>query len=1096
MNLQETTSMNDLDDAFGNNIVSAYTEANSPSAYLTDNFDSFTKTQLPDLLGSVKPLECVHFTPDGGERRLVVSVVSNKLLPPMVVEPDSTSRPILPYECRIRNITYSGPLYVKLNIEVEWAGKKRSSTINDVYLGRLPIMIYSSLCHVRDPTKRQQYKECEHDPGGYFIISGREKCLVTQTGGLVNRTMRYKTKKSCAITCTSEKNHRMFTTTVKWDSNKKPVGITFPRLQEEVPVMTVLMAMGLSIEAIKSVFSQSEINLLHSSFQSLPASTEEAKQQISIREVYNLEATPQQAIDDAFEKMLVPHIQLNETGNKYNDKVCFLIKMIKELLQVSTGKLKPTDRDSLINQRMHSSYTLLSTLFLQLLITWSESIKKELNKLISKYKNPITDVKIRQVISSNNNITDGFCYALATGTFNTKNVNKKQLKGVSQQLARKIHMDTVSQLRRISSSIDAEMNKNPVPRFLHGTHFGRLCPAETPEGKSVGIEKTMATTAYISLHTDPTPIHDVSKQFLLPLAIETIEKGSDVYINGKLVGTTLKQDEVLYTVRKGRRSGQFEKDISISHKNNVIHVSTTSGRLCRPLMIVENNKLRYDGSEMHWNLLLNRGYIEYLDAEEEDTCYVAYFPKDITARSGHTHCEIKNALMNGINAASIPFSNKNPAPRNCFQSAMMKQSQGVYALNYQHRYDTTSNILYYQQKPLCETFLSRKLNVHGNPHGLNAIVAIMPFFGYGQEDSIIVKESFIQRGGFRADHYTTVESVAARNTKEKATFCKPTKKRKVGKYDKLDEDGIIYPGSKLENKDCLIGKKFVRHQFKNSAQNLFEEDQSILSDKTGYVESAKVFQDKKGNRATKIKIRTRQIPTVGDKFSSRHGQKGTIGMIFPEVDMPFNMFTGMTPDIIVNPCAIPSRMTIAHLMETLTGKAIALSGKFIDASPFNGVKIEDVGEIMRKHGFQSKGNECLVSGASGKMMNCQIFMGPIFYQRLKHMVDYKWYARRQGKKNALTKQPNQGRAGGGGLRYGEMEKDTTFTHGAPRVAQDRMLHNSDYHQLYVCVKCKQPALKEGCKACGCETKEVEIPYAGNLLLQELKAMCINSKLYT
>ena len=230
---------------------------------------------------------------------------------------------------------------------------------------------------------------------------------------------------------------------------------------------------------------------------------------------------------------------------------------------------------------------------------------------------------------------------------------------------------------------------------------------------------------------------------------------------------------MLHTVRCGRRSGQFEKDISISYNNNVIHVSTTSGRLCRPLMIVYDGKLKYDGGEMNWNQLLNRGYVEYLDAEEESTCYVAFFPKDVTSRSGHTHCEIKNALMNGINAASIPFSNKNPAPRNCFQSAMMKQAQGVYALNFQHRYDTTSNILYYQQKPLCETLLSRKLNVHGNPHGLYAIVAIMPFHGYGQEDSIIVKESFIQRGGFRADHYTTVESVAASNTKEKASFCRP-----------------------------------------------------------------------------------------------------------------------------------------------------------------------------------------------------------------------------------------------------------------------------------------------------------------------------------
>ena len=206
-NVNKETNMTELSDSFGNNIVSAYTKANSPSAYLTDNFDSFTSTQLPELLNSIKDLECVHHTPDGGRRRLIVSIITHQLLQPMVVEPDSTSRPILPHECRLRNITYSAPLYGDLKIELEWGSKKRSTTLNDVYLGRLPIMIYSSLCHVRDPSTRAKYKECEHDPGGYFIISGREKCLVTQTGGLVNRTMRYKTKKSCAVTCTSEKNY-------------------------------------------------------------------------------------------------------------------------------------------------------------------------------------------------------------------------------------------------------------------------------------------------------------------------------------------------------------------------------------------------------------------------------------------------------------------------------------------------------------------------------------------------------------------------------------------------------------------------------------------------------------------------------------------------------------------------------------------------------------------------------------------------------------------------------------------------------------------------------------------------------------------------
>lgn len=1000
-----------MDDSSFDKVVSVFTQANSSSSYLTDNFDSFTQTQLRELLWSMKPLDCVFYAANGSVRSLNLTIIGQKLLPPMVIEPDSTSRRVLPWECRLRNLTYSGPLYVDFKCEMEWEGKKFDTVLKDVYIGRVPIMIYSSLCHVKDKSKRVEYKECEQDPGGYFIISGREKVLVTQTGGLINRTMRYKTKKSCAVTCTSEKMHRMYTTTVKWDSNKKPVGITFPRLQEEIPVMTVLIALGFNVNDIKSVFTQEERNLLHCSFSSLPIDEEEAKKRVLIREVYNLESSPEDRLHKAFEDMLVPHIELNESGNKYNDKGCFLLKMIKELLKVYTGEIPPTDRDSLINQRMHSSYTLLSTLFFQLLITWSENVKKEFNKLIGKYKKPLTYDKIRQIISVNNTITDGFCYALATGTFNTQSVNKKKKMGVSQQLQRMSHMSALSQLRRVSSNIDPEMNKNAVPRFLHGTHFGRLCPAETPEGKSVGIEKTLAVTTYISLETDPNPIKEVLKQYLLPVAIENMEKGSDVYINGIYVGNTTEQDRLVHTVRAGRRNGQFDKDISISYYKNTIHISTTSGRLCRPLMIVTNGQVNYlcedPEDTMGWNQLLQRGYVEYLDSEEEQTCYVAFFPKDVT--NEHTHCEIKNALMNGINASTIPFSNKNPAPRNCFQSAMGKQAQGVYALNYQHRYDTTNNVLYYQHKPLCETFLSKELGVHQNPHGLNAIVAIMPFEGFGQEDSVIFNKAFIERGGFLADHYTTVEGVAASNTKEKSTFCIPTKKRKVGKYDKLDNDGIIMPGNKIDLKDCLIGKTFSRSQYKNSAAKVFEEDQSILSDKKGYVESVKVFQDRKGNRATKIKIRTKQIPTVGDKFSSRHGQKGTIGMIFNQEDLPYSMFNGMTPDIIVNPCAIPSRMTIAHLMETLTGKAIALSGEFIDASPFNNVTIDGVGQIIKQYGFQPQGNECMVSGATGKMIQAQIFMGPIFYQRLKHMVDYKWYARRQGRKNALTKQPNQGK---------------------------------------------------------------------------------------
>lgn len=884
---------------FGNKLIKAFAEAVSPSITIRDSFDSFIQQQLPNLINTLRPIECVVYT-SVGVKSVKLTVLSHKLLAPLVVEPDSTTRPCMPHECRLRNLTYSGPLYVQMKCEIEWNNQKMEHVLNDVYVGRVPIMIYSSLCHVN---ARAENKECEYDVGGYFIISGKEKVLITQTGGLTNRMVCYKSKKNCAVAVQSEKDYRMYVTTIKYTNSKKPITITFPRLQDEVPVMTLLVALGFSIDEIKSVYTAKELILLHGSFNSLPTDQAEARRRIVIREVYNLGEDPEARLKNAFDNMLVPHIE-----NDYSIKGCFLLKMVRELLKVATGERKATDRDSLVNQRMHSSYSLLSTLFYQLLITWSDNLKKNFNKLIAKRKLPLNVATITRVINENNCITDGFSYALATGTFNTKSVNKKLMKGVSQQFQRQSYVAGLSHLRKVSSSIDAEMNKNPLPRYLHGTQYGRLCPAESPEGATVGLEKTLAVTAYISLETSPSPILHVITPFLLPVCVGNIQRGCDVYVNGVYVGITMLHTNVVQTVKAGRRSGQFEKDVSISLIDDIVHISTTAGRVCRPLLIVEDGAVLYDAEhDMGWHELMKRGYVEYLDAEEEQTCYVSHYPETVTKE--HTHCEIANTAINGINAGTIPFSNHNPAPRNCFQSAMGKQAQGTYATNYQHRVDTTSNVLYYSQKPLVDTQIGKVYNVHKCAHGTNAIVAIMPFQGYGQEDSVIFNQAFIDRGGFRADHYTVVEESAVKNTKEKTTFGVPTKKRKVGCYDKLDQDGIILPGAAVAQKDCLVGKRFERNAN-------FTEDQSVLSDKKGIVDKVYLFQDKKGNRGTKIKLRTRQIPKIGDKLSSRHGQKGTCGMIYPPEDLPFTL-DGIKPDIIVNPHAIPSRMTIAHLMETL-----------------------------------------------------------------------------------------------------------------------------------------------------------------------------------
>ena len=1078
---------------FGRKILKTYVNEVSPSGTVTDSYNRFVHKQIDALLMSLKDIECVYHVADGTTKELKLTILDHTIRPPVRLEADSTSRPSLPNECRDRNLTYSSPLYVQMEVTRKWKGKVTTNVINDIYIGKIPVMIYSDLCHLRDKEKRVKSKECGYDPGGYFIIDGKEKTLIGQRSHVMNRFITYKSKRSSAVAVKSEMNYRTYITTIKFTSGRRPLTVTFPHIEEEIPVMTLLIALGISVEDIHSSFTEEENVTLSASFIDLPKDMNEARARIKIRQVYYLHSDSDDKFKIVFERMLLPHIPVNDDGS-YLCKSIFILKMIKKLLLVESGAEEPTDRDSVINQRVQMSYTLLTKMFYNLLLTWSELLKKEFNKYIAKLKNPISMEKIRNIIDHTNCITDGFSYALATGNWNTNSVDRQALKGVAQQLPRMSYIATLSQLRRVSSALDPEM-KNPKPRFLHSSHYGRLCPCETPEGATVGLECVLAIGALVSLHSDPKSIIEVTQQYLLSISLKNSKKGDDVFVNGDYMGNTKKGKVLLKTLRNARRSGQFPKDMSVSKKRRTIHISTTAGRICRPLLIVDKGKLPYNESmDLSWDQLLRQGYIEYLDAEEENNeSYIAFYPSQIVKT--HTHCEITNIMMLGINASTIPFAHHNPSPRNTFQSAMKKQAMGASTTNFQDRLDTAgSNILWYGQSPLVRTVTSDLFKIDsmdGLPAGCNIICAIMPKHGYGQEDSVIFKKEAIERGLFRADHYTVVQDMLTKNTKEESVYSIPKKHKKMGKYDQLTKDGIIEVGSKIQARHCLIGKKMVR---KVKHQPNLEEDQSILADVNhGYVEKVRLFQGKNGQKGVKIKIRTQQVPKIGDKFSSRHGQKGTIGMIYPEVDLPFTM-DGITPDIIVNPHAIPSRMTIAHLKESLASLLTAVTGAHIDASAFGDVSVDSIAEMLHKAGFNRHGNQTMMNGETGEMMQAQIFMCPIFYQRLKHMVDYKKHARGRGRRNALTKQPNEGRRNKGGLRFGEMEKDTTGTHGCPVIIQDRMLHCSDVHTIFVCPKCQQPSLKEGCRVCNTATVKKEIPYAANLLFQELKSMCIDVKM--
>jgi DNA-directed RNA polymerase II subunit RPB2 len=544
-----------------------------------------------------------------------------------------------------------------------------------------------------------------------------------------------------------------------------------------------------------------------------------------------------------------------------------------------------------------------------------------------------------------------------------------------------------------------------------------------------------------------------------------------------------------------------------------------------------------------WNGLIKNGIVEYLDAEEEETAMIIMTPDDLEdhgrLRRGEqvmevrddphrrikakpnpfvrtfTHCEIHPAMILGVCASIIPFPDHNQSPRNTYQSAMGKQAMGVTLTNYNMRMDTMANVLYYPQKPLATTRSMEYLKFRDLPAGQNAIVAIACYSGYNQEDSVIMNQSAIDRGLFRSLFYRAYMDQEKRvGISVVENFEKPvrsdTLKMKHGTYDKLDDDGIITPGSRVSGDDIIIGKTAPiapdAEELGQRTKLHVKRDVStpLRSTENGIVDQVLLTTSVEGLKFVKVRTRTTKVPQIGDKFASRHGQKGTIGITYRQEDMPFTA-DGLTPDIIINPHAIPSRMTIAHLIECLLSKVASLTGQEGDATPFTDVTITSISEILKTYGFQQRGFEVMYNGHTGRKLAAQIFLGPTYYQRLRHMVDDKIHARARGPLQILTRQPVEGRARDGGLRFGEMERDCMISHGASAFLKERLLDVSDAFRVHICEICglmtPVAKLSQGqfeCRPCKNKTKiaQIIIPYAAKLLFQELAAMNVATRMFT
>ncbi len=593
---------------------------------------------------------------------------------------------------------------------------------------------------------------------------------------------------------------------------------------------------------------------------------------------------------------------------------------------------------------------------------------------------------------------------------------------------------------------------------------------------------------------------------------------SDVFLNGRFVGTVKDGNEFFNKLIESRRKNSISQNISIHYSQNLdtVYIENSSGRLRRPLIVVKDGKpllteqhiKQLIKGELSWDELVEQGIVEYLDAGEEEHALVAFFKEELTKE--HTHLSIHPIDMFGLMTSLVPYANFSTTQKVNTGSKNQKQALGFYAANYLVRMDMDVNLLHNPQTPIVRSLTHELLDYDSHPSGQNLVVAVMCYHGYNMEDAIILNSGSIQRGMGRSTYYRPLIAEELRYSGGLVDeICIPDKDVRGYKseedYRMLEEDGIIYPEAEVKEGEVVIGKvsppRFLsnlgEYQLATTAKR--ESSEYLKHGEKGKVDLVVITENEEGNKLVEVKIRDERIPELGDKFTSRHGQKGVVGLLVPESDMPFTA-SGIIPDLIFSPMGIPSRMTVSHLIEIVAGKTGALAGRYIDGTVFDAEDQLDIRQELKRLGFRENGTETMYDGVTGRQYHVKIYIGDMYYLKLKHMVANKIHARARGPIQLLTRQPTEGRAKGGGLRLGEMEKDTFIAHGASLLLKERF--DSDKTVVPVCEKCGLVAVYDAyknrryCPVCGDEGKVefVEMSYAFKLLLDELKSLCIYPQL--
>ena len=1129
---------------------------------------------------------------------------------PIIYDSNDRQHFMYPNEARLRNMSYGATINydvtLKFKILLErddgnFTEHQETMTIEKMYLGRFPIMLQSKLCILNGLAAEARYNmgECRNDMGGYFIIDGKEKVIISQekfANNMLyikkdfNDVYSYAAEIKSAAEDVSKPIRTLSVRIVapQPSSSNNQIVVNIPNIRKPIPLFIVMRALGIISDREIITTCLLDINKYSDYVDEFRPCVHDAgsifTQQAALKYMASFtKGKTVTQIHDILMNLFLPHIgELN-----YKRKALFLGYIVFRLLKVKSGEAKPTDRDSFSFKRIETPGMLLHQLFREYYSLQQHNIFLKIDKEWtyankSKYQNlDFKNLFLENfpLYFSERIVETGFRKAFK-GNWGSAEHTKRA--GVVQDLNRLSYWGTSAQFRKINLNINADGAKIVAPRLLHGTQWGIICPIHTPDGGNIGFHKHLTVSTMITSGCSGNSyipyLRNLGMQLLEECSYKYMASVTKVFVNGGWVGVTRNPELFVELIRAHRRNNLINVFISIRWfiTNNEILIATDSGRPCHPLFyMTKNGTLSFEresvmeklnSGELTWNEALtgflnikqtnltvcdihaqakymnpdilaslnaSSSVIEYLDTQELESSKIALstLKRDEYLRNHVTHAEIHHSFLLSIMANQIIFPENNQFPRDLFSCGQSKQAASLYSSNYHNRIDKTGIILNYGQIPLTKSRYLKYTSNEEHPYGENAIVAVMCFSGYNTEDAILINEGSLHRGLFRTTYYNMYESheesTKFGSSKIDSKFMNIQNNSVVGQkpgydYGLLDENGLIRENTRMNDKVVMIGKAT---NSLTQAGTYIDMSKTPKKGQKGYVDKAFMTEGDEGGRIAKVRIREERYPAIGDKFCSRAGQKGTVGLVVPECDMPFTA-DGVRPDIIVNPHAMPSRMTIGHLVETLTSKSAAIYGGFGNCTAFEnqGPKNKILGDMLIKAGYHSTGNEILYNGMTGEQLETEIYFGPTYYLRLKHMVKDKINHRAQGPRTKLTRQTVGGRANDGGLRIGEMDRDCLVAHGLSYFIEESMMVRGD--QFYMAV-CNQT----GCIAVYNQTRNIflspmadgplkftqnidntfnivnvsrfgrdfsiiRVPYAFKLLMQELKSMNIQMRIIT